>query len=207
MDSSVEFWNRTAERYARRTIADQEAYQRKLALTRSFLGPEIDVLEFGCGTGSTALLHAPYVNRYLAIDTSSKMIEIARSKWVSEPVEQLTFEVATLDSLKGKPRQFDVVLGLNVLHLVPDPVTTIQEIFGLLKSGGVFISSTVCMKDTRPCLKPVAAAAHFLGITPFVHFLSRESLELSHRYAGFSLVYRWVPESSLDTYFLIAIKR
>src|SRR5215217_1657238 len=55
------FWDNLAERYARQPIADEAAYQTKLDITRSYLHPDMAVLEFGCGTGSTALQHAPHV--------------------------------------------------------------------------------------------------------------------------------------------------
>lgn len=70
-------WNRSAARYARRPIADQSAYLKKIALTQSYFRPDMDVLEFGCGTGSTAPIHAPKVRSYLATDASPRMIEIA----------------------------------------------------------------------------------------------------------------------------------
>ena len=80
MNSSISFWNRSAARYAQRPIADQNAYLRKIALTQKYLNPEMDVLEFGCGTGSTALIHAPRVRSYLATDASPRMIDIARKR-------------------------------------------------------------------------------------------------------------------------------
>lgn len=55
------FWDRMANKYARQPIADEAAYQHKLDVTRQHFTPQSKVLEFGCGTGSTALLHAPHV--------------------------------------------------------------------------------------------------------------------------------------------------
>ena len=78
--TSTRFWDRIANRYSRTPIADEATYQTKLRITQDHLRPDMDVLEFGCGTGSTALVHAPVVNRILAIDISSKMIGIARDK-------------------------------------------------------------------------------------------------------------------------------
>lgn len=55
------FWDRTADKYAATPIADEASYQVKLAETRRRMRSDMNVLEFGCGTGSTALLHAPHV--------------------------------------------------------------------------------------------------------------------------------------------------
>ncbi len=59
------FWDRIAERYAKQPIADEAAYQKKLQVTRDYFRPDMAVLEFGCGTGSTAIAHAPYVKHVL----------------------------------------------------------------------------------------------------------------------------------------------
>ena len=87
MNNSVKFWDKTAEPYSKQPIADEAAYQKKLQVTRKYLKPDMEVLEFGCGTGATAIAHAPYVKHIQAIDFSSKMIEIARSKAETNKIE------------------------------------------------------------------------------------------------------------------------
>ena len=78
MYQEASFWDRHAEGYSKRPIADDAAYQKKLKVTREYFQPDMEVLEFGCGTGSTAISHAPFVKHIRATDISSKMIEIAR---------------------------------------------------------------------------------------------------------------------------------
>jgi len=206
MNSSVKFWNRNAARYARRSIADQSAYSRKIALTQQYLHPEMDVLEFGCGTGSTALIHAPKVRSYLATDASSRMIDIARKRVEHDAANNLCFAVATLDDLQHRRKTFDAVLGLNILHLLRDPELAIHQVFSTLNPGGVFVSNTACLQDTRPHLKPIALLARMLRLAPYVKFLSRQQLERHLERAGFQIQHRWVPETSKDVYFLIATK-
>ena len=67
MDRSAKFWDRIAKRYAKRPVADDAAYQKKLEITQSYFQPHMEVLEIGCGTGSTAITHAPNVKRIAAI--------------------------------------------------------------------------------------------------------------------------------------------
>ena len=74
MSSGFGFWNRIARRYARQPVADQAAYEHKLAVTQGYLRPEMELVEIGCGTGSTALVHAPRVRHITAFDGSSAMI-------------------------------------------------------------------------------------------------------------------------------------
>ena len=206
MNSSIRFWKRSAARYARRPIPDQNAYLRKIALTQKYLNPEMDVLEFGCGTGSTALIHAPRVRSYLATDASSRMIDIARERKAGKDADNLRFVVATLEDMQHRQQAFDAILGLNILHLLRHPEVAIQRVFSMLKPGGVFISNTACLQDTCPYLKPVASLARSLRLAPYVNFLSRCQLETHLECAGFQIDYRWVPETSKDVYFLIARK-
>jgi ubiquinone/menaquinone biosynthesis C-methylase UbiE len=166
----------------------------------------MDVLEFGCGTGSTALIHAPRVRSYLATDASTRMIDIARERMAEHAAKNLRFVVATLDDMQHRQHAFDAVLGLNILHLLRHPERAIQQVFTMLKPGGVFISNTACLQDTCPYLKPVAFLARLLRLAPYVHFLSRNQLESHLENAGFQIDYRWVPETSKDVYFLIATK-
>lgn len=206
MNSSISFWNRSAARYARRPIADQNAYLRKIAVTQKYLHPHMDVLEFGCGTGSTARIHAPRVRSYLATDASSRMIDIARERTAEKVADNLRFMVATLDDMQHRQQAFDAILGLNILHLLHDPARAIRQVFSMLKPGGVFVSNTACLQDTCPYLKPVASLARGLRLAPYVNFLSRCQLERHLEKAGFQIDYRWVPETSKDVYFLIARK-
>ena len=103
MNPSTKFWDKIAEKYSQQTIADEAAYQKKLQITQKYFHPDMEVLEFGCGTGSTAILHAPYVKHIRAIDISAKMIEIAQSKAHAEGVENVTFERSTVEALSRMP--------------------------------------------------------------------------------------------------------
>ncbi len=145
MAQSAKFWDRIAKRYAKMSIPDEAAYRKKLQITQSYLRPDMEVLEFGCGTGSTAIAHAPYVKHILAIDFSTKMIEIAQARADAAKVRNVTFQQGAIESLNSPERSFDVVMGHSVLHLVEDRDAVFARVHDLLKPGGVFIASTACL--------------------------------------------------------------
>ncbi len=118
MDQSKKFWDRIAKHYSKQPVGDEAAYQKKLQITREYFQPNMEVLEFGCGTGSTAITHAPYVKHIHAIDISSKMIEIAQCKADAKNIKNITFEQSTIDKFSMSDHTFDVVLGLSILHLL-----------------------------------------------------------------------------------------
>ena len=153
MNASAKFWNKVADGYAKQPIADEAAYQKKLQVTREYLQPSMNVLEFGCGTGSTALVHAPYVRHIRAIDFSSNMIALAQGKADAQNVQNVTFEQASIDDLNVPNQTYDAVLGLNVLHLLANKEAAIAKVHKLLQPSSVFITSTICLGDTMAWFK------------------------------------------------------
>ena len=146
--SAENFWDRIAARYARTPIADEQTYQRKLAETQEYLRPDSRVLEFGCGTGSTAVHHAAQVAHIDAIDISRNMLDIGHQKAHEAALSNIHFTQADLVDFAALGDSYDAVLGLNVLHLVPHRRETIAEVARILKRGGVFVSSTACLGNS-----------------------------------------------------------
>ena len=59
------FWDRIARKYAADPIADAAGYEATLRRVQALLSANQDVLEIGCGTGTTALRLAPLTRRLL----------------------------------------------------------------------------------------------------------------------------------------------
>lgn len=191
MNASAKFWNQIADGYAKQPIADEAAYQKKLKVTQEYLQPSMNVLEFGCGTGSTALVHAPYVHHIRAIDFSSNMITIAQAKAAEQNIQNVTFEQASIDDLSVPDQTYDAVLGLNVLHLLANKEAAIAKVYNLLQPGGVFITSTICLGDTMAWFKLIAPVGKALGLFPLVQVFTIKDLEKSLTDAGFAISYHW----------------
>ena len=204
MKSSKEFWDKSAQRYAKSRVRDEASYQKKLAITHGYFQPNWSVLEFGCGTGSTALVHAPHVKEILATDISGKMLEIAAQKARDAGVENVRFQQGTLDSLDLEAESFDAVLGLNILHLLEDAEAAIIRAHELLKPGGVFVSSTALVGELMVLWRLLIPAMQAVGLAPFVNRFSRQSLVTMLTNAGFSIDYEWQPDKA--SVFLIARK-
>ena len=112
MKDSKTFWDNNAQRYAKSRIQDETAYRKKLEITQHYLQPDWSVLEFGCGTGSTAMVHAPYVKEVLATDISDNMLAIAAQKAKDAGIGNIRFQQGTLESINPPAASFDAVLGL-----------------------------------------------------------------------------------------------
>jgi len=194
MDQSNRFWDRLAERYSKQPIADEAAYQKKLQVTREYFRPDMEVLEFGCGTGSTAIAHAPYVKHIQAIDISSKMIAIAQGKADADNVANVTFKRSTIDEFGVSDQSLDAVLGLSILHLLENKQEVITKVHRMLIPGGIFVTSTACLGDTMMrFLKLVVPIGKFFGLMPLVKVFTTKELEDSLTDAGFEIDYQWQP--------------
>lgn len=205
MDQSAKFWDKIAERYSKRPIADEVAYQKKLQVTREYLRPDMEVLEFGCGTGSTAITHAPWVKHIHAIDISSKMIEIAQGKADAENIENITFRSSSIDEFSVPDQSLDVVLGLSILHLLDNWEEVVVRVHKMLKPGGIFISSTACLGDSMKFFKVVAPIGKFVRLMPLVKVITTRELEQTLTDVGFEMDYQWQPGKN-KAVFIVARK-
>jgi 2-polyprenyl-3-methyl-5-hydroxy-6-metoxy-1,4-benzoquinol methylase len=199
------FWNRIAPRYARMKIPDETSYRHKLDRTRAYLTPQAEVFEFGCGTGTTALHHAPHVARLRAIDYAPAMIAIAKEKAAAQGAANVDFAVGTIEDEPDAPR-WDMVMAHSVLHLVPDRDAAIARAFRMLKPGGHFVSSTICLSDGLWFMRPVLPAMRLARLAPAgVAFFLAENLRKAVESAGFEVVEDWRP-GKRKAVFLVARK-
>lgn len=193
MPKTARFWDFIAKRYARQPIADEASYQKKLEVAQTYFRPDSEVLEFGCGTGSTAIVHAPKVKHIRATDVSSKMLKIARGKVETQGIENITFEQVTIEDLEAPDGSVDMVMAHSILHLLEDKEAAIAKAFKMLKPGGVFVTSTVCLGNSMKWFRFIAPVGHFLGVLPLVNFFTAEELETAFTDAGFEIDYKWRP--------------
>ena len=205
MNQPSKFWDRIAERYAKKPVADEAAYQKKLQVTREYLRPDMKILEFGCGTGSTAITHAPHVKHNRAIDVSSKMIEIAQGKADAEKVTNVTFEQSTIEELSVPDQTLDAVLALSILHLLENKEAIVAKVHRMLKPGGIFVTSTACLGDTMQYFKLIAPIGKFFGVMPLVKVFTIKELEDSLTNAGFKIDHQWQPGKGKSV-FIVAKK-
>lgn len=203
MKDSKTFWDNSAQRYAKSQIQDEAAYRKKLEITQQYLQPDWSVLEFGCGTGSTAMVHAPYVKEVLATDISANMLAIAAQKANDAEINNIRFQQGTLESINPPAASFDAVLGLNILHLLEDPNSAIAISYKALKPGGVFITSTALVKEMN-ILCMLIPVMQVLNLAPFVHRFNKTELVEKLNQAGFSIDHLWQPAA--QSVFIVARK-
>lgn len=193
MQQAAKFWDGAAENYAKSPIKDMESYEYTLGRAKSYLSETDQVLEVGCGTGSTALLLAPVVADITASDLSRNMIRIAEQKASEEGVQNVSFVTSDLLSSTLDQGPYDAVLAFNVIHLIEDTPGVMKRISQLVKPGGMFISKTVCRPGKGTPFKfrlmlMILPLMQMFRKAPFVQFMEIGELEGHVADAGFKII-------------------
>jgi len=169
------------------------SYEKKLKKTQSYFNKNMNVLEIGCGTGMTGVLHAPFVKEYVATDISSQMVDLARKRAFEASVKNMKFEVNSYNNLSIPDGSMDAVLAMSLLHLVQTPDDCLRMIHKKLRKDGLFISSTMCLGDKMNFLKVVLPVMRFFGLAPAgtVQFFKKDRLLDSFERYNFTIEYQW----------------
>ncbi len=198
MQKEAKFWDGVAEKYAKSKMTDEGAYNYTLERTRSYLTKEDEVLEIGCGTGSTALLLAGSVKRLTASDISKEMIRIGTEKAQNEGINNIRFMTNEVSKAGLAPNSegqihYDAVLAFNILHLLQDLPQSLEQINKMVKPGGYFISKTTCKPTNKISFKLLAMMTilpvmQVLGKAPFVKLRKSNEFDKLITNAGFKII-------------------
>lgn len=101
------------------------------------------ILEMGCGTGNfwearAALL--PPGARLTLTDFSAGMVEEARGRLAGQP--NVAVGPADIQALPYGDESFDVAIANHMLYHVPDLDKALDQVYRVLKPGGVFYAAT-----------------------------------------------------------------
>lgn len=127
---------------------DIEAESR-MALKLADVEEGMTLLDFGCGTGTLAVIAATQCREVHAVDVSEAMLEVARKKAQAAGVGNVHFHHAGFLTYEHKGEPLDVVMSTFAFHHLPDfwKGIALKKIHDLLKPGGRFYLRDVILED------------------------------------------------------------
>lgn len=167
MDKSEKFWDNQAKNFATQEQKNiQLTENRDFITTLKYLNINDIVLDYGCGLGIVSNAISDKMKEIHAIDISSKMVEIAKTKAGERSIKNVNYAQATIFDERYLKESFNVILAFRILHMLEDTQAVIRRINELLKPGGIFISVTACMGSLKAFLGVPLFLLRKIGIMP-----------------------------------------
>jgi len=175
-DEYAQDWNtdKSVQDYAKKVFDE-------LNLVRS--PKNLRILDFGCGTGSLSELLNPEAKNIVAIDSSSKMIELLNEKSLDNvrTITNVLNEVLIQNDPKLN-KKFDLIVASSVCSFLPNYEETLFLLKSLLNKDGIFMQWDWLAKDenqdtglTKKRVQEALSGADFKDIDITVPFIMNSS--------------------------------
>jgi ArsR family transcriptional regulator len=100
------------------------------------LMPPMVIADLGAGEGAFSLLLAQRAKKVIAVDTSAKMIEVAREQALRHDVKNVDYRLGDMEELPIESSTVDIVFFSQSLHHALHPERAVTEANRILNPGG-----------------------------------------------------------------------
>jgi ubiquinone/menaquinone biosynthesis C-methylase UbiE len=121
-------------------IAD--AIVRETSLSR-----DMDVLDFGCGTGLVTLRLQPLVRTITGVDSSKGMLGVLESKIRSQGLSNVRTQFVDFEQGECVEGKFHLIISSMTLHHVPNTAVLFKQWYNLVLPGGVLCAADLDTED------------------------------------------------------------
>ncbi len=138
------------------------------------LARQMEIMDFGAGTGLLSYFVAPFVKKIIAIDNSPSMLLEFENKCSEFACET---EVIAKDlSTETLERRFDGIISSMTMHHLKDTLALFHKLYTMLEDGGFIALADLDSED---------GSFHSDNTGVFHHGFDREALKVIAQEAGF----------------------
>jgi cyclopropane fatty-acyl-phospholipid synthase-like methyltransferase len=138
------------------------------------LDKEMELMDFGAGTGLLSFFIAPFVKKIVAVDNSPSMLLEFQNKCDEFKCET---EVVEKDlSSESLERKFDGIVSSMTIHHLEDTLALYKKFYDMLEDGGFIAIADLDTED---------GSFHSDNTGVFHHGFDREALQVIAEEAGF----------------------
>ena len=135
---------------------------------------EMELMDFGAGTGLLSYFVAPFVGKIVAVDNSPSMLKEFETKCDAFACET---EIVEKDlSSETLDRKFDGIISSMTIHHLEDTLALFRKLYEMLKDGGFIAIADLDSED---------GSFHSDNAGVFHHGFDREALQAIAEEVGF----------------------
>ena len=171
------FWDKRSGKYEEAVKEHDAQYGKTLTRAKALLGGSDVVLDLACATGEFSLDIAPDVQRIHGIDTSGKMIGMAKEKASIRQAGKISFNHIDEFDADLARNSFSAIVAFSIFHLIEDVSKTLARLHELTSAGGLLITETPCAGERGWIFKSFLSVAQKLEVAPFIRNFTIRELE------------------------------
>jgi ubiquinone/menaquinone biosynthesis C-methylase UbiE len=107
-----------------------------LAEALLWLMPPLVIADLGAGEGAFAVLLAERAKKVIAVDNSSKMIEVGREQALRLGIDNVEYRLGDMEEVPIGDAEVDLVFFSQSLHHALHPARAVEEAWRILAPGG-----------------------------------------------------------------------
>jgi 2-polyprenyl-3-methyl-5-hydroxy-6-metoxy-1,4-benzoquinol methylase len=109
------------------------------------LTPQMDILDFGCGTGLLSMELHPYVRSITGMDSSRGMLDVFAAKAAQRSITNISTKYFNADEGHVLSGSYDLITCSMALHHMPNIQSVLDQFYASTAVGGY-----LCIADLDP---------------------------------------------------------
>ncbi|MEM7505249.1 MAG: bifunctional 2-polyprenyl-6-hydroxyphenol methylase/3-demethylubiquinol 3-O-methyltransferase UbiG [Pseudomonadota bacterium] len=145
-------------------IVDQVSAQHGRDPSKRGAFEGLRILDIGCGGGLLCEPMARLGAEVVGVDPAARNIPVAQIHAEQMGLE-IDYRIDTAENLRAAGEIFDAVLNMEVVEHVPDPQAYLNACAGLVRPGGIMLTSTI-NRNPKSYMMAIIGAEHVMRWLP-----------------------------------------